>query len=435
MHNNSLSSQQRLIILLCIIISVAFCTFFQLNQLPHYDQGQMFERGIVAVFDNIYIPHGNEASTTSNVPGSLSSFIIGFPLKIYFSLWSPMILLTIIKIISGLLFLNAVSKLYSPRTVTYAAAIFFLNPWFLFESISYNPSYLCLGATLVLNALVHLRCDLGRGQSSLSYKKRFFFSALAVLGIGWSLQFHFSWPVLLALCGLLWLRRSIKVSYLGLIFGVIIVLVSLIPYFQEVLEVGFVNTSPAAYKNERYLGYGLVHVYPLLKAVLYWIRLGSLSLTHNALLQDPQGLLAVGYNIVVNILGGITALAVAYFNYKVLYKFRGESREQNFGRELSLCGLGATLIAAGAATLVLNYWQIIIMFVFCLIPVLEIIERTPYIRKAFIVLAVALALVIDVQASLSSEKYRYDAPSLEKQLIDYCATKYGVEQCTLKAQH
>ena len=75
------------------------------------------------------------------------------------------------------------------------------------------------------------------------------------------------------------------------------------------------------------------------------------------------------------------------------------------------------------------------MFVFCLIPVLEIIERTPYIRKAFIVLAVALALVIDVQASLSSEKYRYDAPSLEKQLIDYCATKYGVEQCTLKAQH
>ncbi len=435
MHNNSLSSQQRLIILLCIIISVAFCTFFQLNQLPHYDQGQMFERGIVAVFDNIYIPHGNEASTTSNVPGSLSSFIIGFPLKIYFSLWSPMILLTIIKIISGLLFLNAVSKLYSPRTVTYAAAIFFLNPWFLFESISYNPSYLCLGATLVLNALVHLRCDLGRGQSSLSYKKRFFFSALAVLGIGWSLQFHFSWPVLLALCGLLWLRRSIKVSYLGLIFGVVIVLVSLIPYFQEVLEVGFVNTSPAAYKNERYLGYGLVHVYPLLKAVLYWIRLGSLSLTHNALLQDPQGLLAVGYNIVVNVLGGITALAVAYFNYKVLYKFRGESREQNFGRELSLCGLGATLIAAGAATLVLNYWQIIIMFVFCLIPVLEIIERTPYIRKAFIVLAVALALVIDVQASLSSEKYRYDAPSLEKQLIDYCATKYGVEQCTLKAQH
>lgn len=395
----------------------------------------MFERGIVAVFDNIYIPHGNEASTTSNVPGSLSSFIIGFPLKIYFSLWSPMILLTIIKIISGLLFLNAVSKLYSPRTVTYAAAIFFLNPWFLFESISYNPSYLCLGATLVLNALVHLRCDLGRGQSSLSYKKRFFFSALAVLGIGWSLQFHFSWPVLLALCGLLWLRRSIKVSYLGLIFGVVIVLVSLIPYFQEVLEVGFVNTSPAAYKNERYLGYGLVHVYPLLKAVLYWIRLGSLSLTHNALLQDPQGLLAVGYNIVVNVLGGITALAVAYFNYKVLYKFRGESREQNFGRELSLCGLGATLIAAGAATLVLNYWQIIIMFVFCLIPVLEIIERTPYIRKAFIVLAVALALVIDVQASLSSEKYRYDAPSLEKQLIDYCATKYGVEQCTLKAQH
>ena len=435
MHNNSLSSQQRLIILLCIIISVAFCTFFQLNQLPHYDQGQMFERGIVAVFDNVYIPHGNEASTTSNVPGSLSSFIIGFPLKIYFSLWSPMILLTIIKVISGLLFINAVSKLYSPRTVTYAAAIFFLNPWFLFESISYNPSYLCLGATLVLNALVHLRCDLGRGQSSLSYKKRFFFSALAVLGIGWSLQFHFSWPVLLALCGLLWLRRSIKVSYLGLIFGVIIVLVSLIPYFQEVLEVGFVNTSPAAYKNERYIGYGLVHVYPLLKAVLYWIRLGSLSLTHNALLQDPQGLLAVGYNIVVNVLGGITALAVAYFNYKVLYKFRGESREQNFGRELSLCGLGATLIAAGAATLVLNYWQIIIMFVFCLIPVLEIIERTPYIRKAFIVLAVALALVIDVQASLSSEKYRYDAPSLEKQLIDYCATKYGVEQCTLKAQH
>ena len=129
------------------------------------------------------------------------------------------------------------------------------------------------------------RCDEGKGQSSQSYKGRFFYSALAVLGIGWCLQFHFSWPVLLALCGLLWLRKSIKVSYLGLICGVIIILITLIPFFNEVLNVGLSDTSPAPYKKERYIGYGLVHVYPLFKAVLYWIRLGSLSLTHNALLQ------------------------------------------------------------------------------------------------------------------------------------------------------
>ncbi len=433
MHDNSLSSQQKLTILLCIAISVVLCTFFQAHQLPHYDQGQMFERGIVAVFDNIYIPHGNEASTTSNVPGSLSSFIIGFPMKIYFSLWSPMILLTFIKVISGLLFLNAVSKIYSPRTVTYAAALFFLNPWFLFESISYNPSYLCLGATLVLNSLVHLRCDIAKGQSSSTYIQKIFFSALAVLGIGWSLQFHFSWPVLLALCGLLWLRGSIKVSYLGLALGIIIVAISLIPYFNEVLQEGFVDTSPAAYKNERYIGYGLVHVYPLFKAVLYWIRLGSLSLTHNALLQNPQEILGIAYNIIINILGGITALAAAYFNYKVLYKLKNEPRIHNFGRELSLCGLLATLIAAAAATLVLNYWQIIIMFVFCLFPILEIIERTSNINKGIVSAVVALAMVINIQASLSSEKYDLNAPALDKQLIDYCSNKYSTEQCKIKA--
>ena len=67
---------------------------------------------------------------------------------------------------------------------------------------------------------------------------------------------------------------------------------------------------------------------------------------------------------------------MGFFNYKVLIKFRKEENHfKNFGLELSLCGLGATLIAAAAATLVLNYWQIIVMFSFCLIPVLEIIER------------------------------------------------------------
>ena len=106
MSNSHLSKQQKIIILLFIVISVVFCTFFQFNQIPHFDQKQMFERGITAVFENIYIPHGNEASTTANVPGSLSSFIIGFPLKIYFSMWSPLILLTIIKVISGLLLLK-----------------------------------------------------------------------------------------------------------------------------------------------------------------------------------------------------------------------------------------------------------------------------------------------------------------------------------------
>lgn len=434
MSNSHLSKQQKIIILLFIVISVVFCTFFQLNQIPHFDQKQMFERGITAVFENIYIPHGNEASTTANVPGSLSSFIIGFPLKIYFSMWSPLILLTIIKVISGLLFLNAVSKLYSPKTVTYAAALFFLNPWFLFESLSYNPSYLCFGATLVLNSLVNLRCDEGKGQSSQSYKGRFFYSALAVLGIGWCLQFHFSWPVLLALCGLLWLRRSIKVSYLGLICGVIIILITLIPFFNEVLNVGLVDTSPAPYKKERYIGYGLVHVYPLFKAVLYWIRLGSLSLTHNALLQDPQTILGIAYNYGAHILGGITALAVGFFNYKVLIKFRKEDHFKNFGLELSLCGLGATLIAAAAATLVLNYWQIIVMFSFCLIPVLEIIERTPKIPKWLTAAVLAFAFVINIQASISSEKYSIDAPSLKQQLIDYCAINYDVNECIKKAQ-
>ncbi len=427
----SLSSQQKIIILLCIIISALFCTFYQLHQLPHYDQAQMYDRGLVAVFEDVFIPHGNEASTTSNVPGSISSIVVGLPLKIAYTMWAPLLTLTLIKMLSGLIFLDAVSKLYSSKTVVIAALIYFLNPWFLFESIVYNPSYLALGATLVLNCLVRLRVNANDGICP-SAKTRFIATALAVVGIGWCLEFHFSWPVLLAICGILWLKKSIKISYFGLAFGIVLVLLSLIPYFIEVLNVGFVDTSPAAYKSERYLGYGFVHVYPLFKAILYWIRLGSLSMTHKILLPDPSlyPVIGIAYNIVANVIGGLTAAAVAYFNYKVIFKFKG--KESTFGRELVIAGLLATLIAAGMATLVLNYWQIIIVWCFTLIPVLEMVERSKNINKYIVSALVIFALVLNIQASLDSEKYRFDAPNMEKQLYDYCIDRYDEQKCSLK---
>lgn len=419
-----------------ILVIFAILSFvFQVNQIFSFDQTQMLIKGYHAALTGEYLPFGNEASTTGNLPGSLSSFVIGFPFHVYFHAYSPIYFQIFLRIIAILFFANGLAQIFSKKLVLAGTCLFALSTWTLMQGMLYNPAYLPVGACAFFCALTHIRND---NENRVSAFGRVFWSMLAVLGIGWCLQFHFSWPVLLFVAGLMWLRKDVKVSYFGLALGVALVGLSLFPYINELMLNPTLIKSPDGYGSERYLGYGFVHVYPVFKGLLYWFRFGSLLFTQKAIVPefsvDEDGLLiaiiAYVWIGISSLIGGISVLFAAYCNYFTLFKYRlsNHAGRMNFIRGLTFSSIVSVLIAAGLNTLTLNYWQIAIIMPFALVPLLAFMAQKPRVLKRYMTVAVCFLAATNILAATYSSDYDIRV-NYRQELYKTCLEAFNQEQC------
>ncbi len=85
-------------------------------------------------------------------------------------------------------------------------------------------------------------------------------------------------------------------------------------------------------------------------------------------------------------------------------------------------------MAAGAATLVLNYWQIIILFAFALVPVVWFIDSSRVATNRRIMLVLVIMLVMNLAAASSSRKFDYKV-SYTDQVNAYCEQTFGADKC------
>ncbi len=466
---------------LLIIISTAFAVFFQLNQIITGDQLQMLDKGYLGAITGNFLPYGNAASTVGNVPGSLSSYIVGYPLTWYMHPIAPVALLIGLRVLSIFIFVNAVAQILKPRTVVIATLLYALSPWFLYEELLYNPSYLAFGSAVFLNMLVRIR----RKGRDVPYLTAFLASVMLSLSAGFCLQLHFSWPVLVAICGILYLRRDIRISFLGIFVGLAIVAASLIPYINEVMVNEAIRENNDQIAQERYLGYGLVHVYPVLKAVLYWFRFGSLLVTKKALVPDVAAdapvyleILRYVYLVITQAIGGLTVLIAVYANYKVLssspfahhegtdapvyleilryvylvitqaiggltvliavyanYKVLSSSpfahhEGTSFIRSLTIASILAVMMAGAASTITFSYWHLILIFAFAMLPILVLFEHSHRIRNVHIVYLAVAMIVMNLISAINSDKFNIHA-SYTDQVNYLCLQKYEAAQCGL----
>lgn len=424
-----------LLFVLIIALFAVFSFIFQVNQIFSFDQTQMLVKGYHAALTGEYLPFGNEASTTGNLPGSLSSFVIGFPFSIYFHAYSPIFFQIFLRIIAVIFFANGLAQIFPKKIVLAGTFLFALSTWTLMQGMLYNPAYLPVGACAFFCAIAHLRND---NEANTSVVGRFLWSVLSVLGIGWCLQFHFSWPVLLFIAGIMWLRKDLKVSYVGLCVGAGLVALSLWPFIQELMVNPTLIRSTDAYSSDRYIGYGFVHVYPVFKGLLYWFRFGSLLFTQKAIVPEFDvdeiglGLAIVAYAWIgiSSLIGGITVIFAAYCNYFTIFKYRlsNHAGRLRFIRGLTFSSILAVLIAAGLNTLTLNYWQIAIVMPFALIPVLTYITHHQRAFKRYITLAVFFLAATNILAATYSSDYdiRVD---YRKELYENCLTSFNQNQC------
>ena len=438
-HVERLNAVDYLFLLLIILAFAAVSWFYQINQSFNHDQLQMLLKGYYAAFNSTYLPFGNESGIMGNVPGMLSSWLMGFPLQVYMHPYAPAVFQTLIRAIGIVIFANALSLLFTRRVVLLGTFLFALSPWTLYQSMLYSPAYLTFCAPLVLNYLLRLRYDYHDHYHDKNSRHRVFPSFFLIIAFGMIVQLHFSWPVLVVGALILWLRRDIKVSYLGLGLGLLVVALSLLPYIQVVISNPNLLNHADASAQDGYFGYGLLHVYPLFKGLLYWLRFASFSVSEQAIIPkiaDDYSLAIVilcwAWIILSQAFGVISAIIAAYGNLFALSgaKAGTDVAKSQFIRGLTISFMLAVIIASAASSEVVNSSHIALVLPFALIPLLAWLSANHKYLKVYFIASLVFFICANAVASLKSDKFDY-FNSFDEGLYTDCLTAFTKEQCEL----
>lgn len=442
MSREQLRFEDYLLLTLLMGLFVAFSLFYNANQKFSFDHVQMLLKGFHAVINGEYLPFGNETTVMGNIPGKLSSWLIGFPLKIFAQTWSIVVFQLLIRLLAIVLFINALGILFERKIVLLGTFLFALSPWVLYQTVLYNQAYLLFGSVLVLNALVHLRSiDGNRGSRSGRTKGfnlgRFFYTLILVLAIGYCFQLQLSWPILVIITLFMWLRRDIKISYIGFAIGCGLMVWFLLPYFREICSNPSLLTNTALGSSSHYLGYGIVHVYPLFLSLLYWFRFGSLLVMDQAIYASMSESMSMGFTIIYYawigfafLVGCLTLLYAIYGNYFVITRFRvsNSSERLRFVRGLAISSIWAVLLMAAISPMVLSFWQILLLLPFALLPVLAFMSVRPMGLKLFFWVAVIFFAFSNGIGASNSEKFDYHQ-QFNANVYRTCLLGFSAQQC------
>jgi hypothetical protein len=393
-----------------LFVGLALSFFYASHQILTGDQTQMIYKGYMAAYKDVWINYGNAASAVGNVPGSMLTYVVALPVMLFDSPWSPMAFLILLHLASYLLLDNVIKDIFKSDLRLVFLVIYWLNPWFLFENILYNPSYLFFFAAL------HFWSAYRQKE-----KSSFGYSFLHMLSIGLAMQFHYSWIILSIISLYLVYRKIVKVNWFGVACGVVVIGISLIPYLQAVMQ----NSSITHHAEDtgRYIGWGGVHVYPVIKSFLYWLRYGSFFFPNKLIMSANfdwltsihfvQLIFIYLYKAVVIVVG----VATLYFSYKANRNFYEQVKGKMFVRKeadskeewLLLYVFGAVLgvfISSILSPIIFSYWHLIMVFPFAIMPFLIYfrVYSQKYFKK-FLLFTLCYFMLINTMGAIDSRKY------------------------------
>lgn len=412
-----------------LLLGLVLAVWYACQQVVQGDQLQMIHNGYMGAYHGVWQTVGNTASVVGNVPGSLLAWLVGGPVLIWDSPYAPMGFLLLVRLVGFLLLDNVIRQVFDDRIEVRLIflALCWLNPWFLFDSLLYNPSYLIFCVGLHLWSAWRLR----ESPALLP-------SFLHVLSIGLAMQLHFSWPVLAILSAYLFYRGALKINFFGVLLAVVLIGLSLLPYLQQVLANPDITRNPDPAARERYIGWGGVHVYPVLKAAIYWLRYGSWAfpsqlVNHTEFSWLPfatlQWVSIVSWRVLLGVLAVLTLIISLVANIYAFKRIKPYLRRrvgpvQSAEHWLLLYTFGAwmaAMVSAALAPIVFNYWHLTVIFPIALIPVLFWLVKVFWRGAEKTIwplwMAVGLMVMINVVALNDSRKFSWQANYAEQVII------------------
>ncbi len=418
----------------CIFAGLLLSWLFSVNQLLTGDQTQMLYKGYLGAYEGVWLSYGNAASAVGNVPGSLSAWLIGGPLLLWDSPYAPMVLLLVMRLVGFLLFDAVIRQVFvDPVSKGNARLLFlvlcWLNPWFQYESLLYNPSYLFLFSAMHCWSAWHMR-----------ERASFWHMIVHLLAIGMAMQLHYSWPLLAVISTYLFWRRILKVSWSGVVVAALLIGASLIPYAMEVMSNSHITQNVDPEARQRYIGWGLVHVYPVLKSVIYWLRYGS-WLFASKLVNDTQFIWLAGHEylqmtavwlwrVMIYGVGSATVLLAAKANWqlwrdlkpRLLRSDRASVDGTSWLGLYALAAVLAVLVSAALSPIIFNYWHLMLIFPYALFPILLLLvswsrNHPQWVGKGLLA-ATLFCTAVNLIAASDSTKFSYQA-DYKQQVQEY----------------
>ncbi len=413
----------------CIFVGLLLSWLFSDHQLLTGDQTQMLYKGYLGAYEGVWLSYGNAASAVGNVPGSLSAWLIGGPLLLWDSPYAPMVLLLAMRLVGFLLFDAVIRQVFDDRVRLLFLVLCWLNPWFQYESLLYNPSYLFLFSAMHCWSAWHMR-----------ERASFWHMIVHLLAIGMAMQLHYSWPLLAVMSTYLFWRRILKVSWSGVVVAALLIGASLIPYAMEVMSNSHITQNVDPEARQRYIGWGLMHVYPVLKSVLYWLRYGS-WLFASKLVNDTQFIWLAGHEylqmaaiwlwrIVIYGVGSATVLLAAKANWqlwrelkpRLLRSDRAPLDGESWLGLYALAAVLAVLVSAALSPIIFNYWHLMLIFPYALFPILLLLVRwsrryPQWVGKGLLAAAL-FCTAVNLIAASDSTKFSYQA-DYKTQVLEY----------------
>lgn len=349
------------------LAGLGFSILFFVTLKLHFDNTQMLDRAFKLLDTGVWVHHGNAATGMGFVPGTFLTFVTAMPMVIYDSPYSAMAVIALFHIAS-LLFILSATRPFDRSLVSLLLLLYWLNPWRVEQSELYNPGYLFFFAGAHLLSSMRMRV------------KSFGWTLFHVLTLGFCAQVHFSAIILIFLSALLLYRREIEVHWGAFALGSALIIGSLIPFFIELAQA---PTSATGVSGHIFWGKNLILVFPVLKAIVYWVRYGSTDFARHIFTELDfswirsdalRAWIEYPFTAIKLALAAVTFFFSAHVNFKVLRKEipRLERRrpppsqevpnaEAAFDRYFALLFV-AMALAAALSPVEFNHWHLVICF-------------------------------------------------------------------------
>jgi hypothetical protein len=383
------------------------------------DQAQLLNLGWQLAHHHIWLPHGMITSAGGFSPGGFAGVLVAAPLYLWNDYRAPALFILMCHAGAFLLLVRTLKPALTELGPYLLLVLLWLSPWHLyFAAHVWDANYMYVFAVL------HL-CTAQR----MARQREIWTTAAHVLLLGLSLQVHTSGFILCVLSVLLFASGRLKVSWAGFVLGTTVCVASLVPWFVAVRQ-----NSALLPGDKGFLLRGIVFVFPVLRGMLYWLKLSSLSFVERmydldftpvmgATAGPPFSALAK----LLATLAGVTLIVTVWLQWRFFRTAWRRSvarqctkyRPRSWLRFYVTATCGAALICFALSPTTIMFWQLFVALpasALAMVMSAEVVFRSRFRQAARRIAGVwaAVSVALLLSQAVASPMYRCGGSSPEE---------------------
>lgn len=385
------------------------------------DQSLMLDLGWSLFKDGQWPQYGMPTSAGGRSPGGLTALLVAGPLYVWQDYRAVAALTLVIHAASFLLLRHLLRPALSNAGQWLLLLLVWLAPWHLyFAAHIWNANYMFAFAVLHLASV-----------QRMSTHREAWNTALHGLLIALAMQVHTSAAVLAILSILLFLKGHLKIHWGGFVIGIALGIASYVPWYMAVAA------DPTLQPGSKgFFLRGLVYVQPLLKGLLQWLKMGSLSVADRMLDFDFTAALGANVNTWLRPLGRglgllahISLLAALWINWRYFIRRRaftnlwrtmpplGQRTPRAWLRSYITLMFAAAMISFAISPTTPMWWQAFVMLPCSALLVImstEALLRTRHHQRVMNIIRIwsAVTLTLVLMMVIAAPMYRCGGQSL-----------------------